>query len=206
MILGRDTGIWTRVLGSKAQDDGPLHYVSTNKVEGCRSWEPTHANHGLPTACVANTLVIHTLDPKASWYICYFALRHSCQASLALTLGINQRLWPIIVREGLQYYFAIFIFLGQDTVDSVLVPLPVITPWGGIYNFLVAYDIPTNHVSKLDWYLFIYFLHCVCLVCVAILDVAFHIFNACFDVMFFSSFSYITYSNQVYKGLPLFGI
>ena len=56
----------------------------------------------------------------------------------------------IKVWVGLQYYFAIFIFLGQDTVDSVLVPLPVITPWGGIYNFLVAYDIPTNHVSKLD--------------------------------------------------------
>jgi len=39
-----------------------------------------------------------------------------------------------------QYYFAIFIFLSRL----------VFYPMGGYYNFLVANDMPTNHVSKLD--------------------------------------------------------
>ena len=51
------------------------------------------------------------------------------------------------------------------------------------YNFLVAYDIPTNHAVKELVYLLIYlppFIHVECLVLVACLDVAFHIACACF--------------------------
>ena len=65
------------------------------------------------------------------------------------------------------------------------------------YNFLVAYDIPTNHAVKELVYLLIYlppFIHVDVLVLVLILDVAIHIACACFllivvVVMFIVSFS-----------------
>ena len=65
------------------------------------------------------------------------------------------------------------------------------------YNFLVAYDIPTNHAVKELVYLLIYlppFIHVDVLVLVLILDVAIHIACAVFllivvVVMFIVSFS-----------------
>jgi len=51
------------------------------------------------------------------------------------------------------------------------------------YNFLVAYDIPTNHAVKELAYLLIYlppFIHVACRVLVLTLDVAIHIACACF--------------------------
>ena len=73
----------------------------------------------------------------------------------------------------MQYYFAIFIFLSLLRIINYLI----------VYNFLVAYDIPTNHAVKELVYLLIYlppFIHVACRVLVLTLDVAIHIACAVF--------------------------